>query len=333
MGVNCGSSRSDSVPDVYYSCNLQFPLLQTCDFEMQRIIGTGNYSQVRLARLHGQPVAVKVMNKALLYRQKQVQHVLVEKQVLRLLRSPFVVSLLGTCQDEVDLFCVMEYVAGGELFKVLVKRCKLPKVEACFYLSEVVQALCCLHAVGCLYRDIKPENVLLTAEGHVKLADLGFAKLLSRNERTFTMCGTPEYIAPELINGSGCGLELDWWQVGVLLYEMLAGKTPFMDSSPYRLYEKVLTASPNLSYRVFDEDSCSLLQGLLAKLPQQRLTQAQILAHPFFRSVRWLALLHTPPPFVPVLTDPFDTSCFDVFEEKHSEERLDSDLQQCFEGY
>lgn len=333
MGINCGRSRTDSVLDVYHSANFQFPSLTICDLEMQRIIGTGNYSQVRLARLHGEPVAVKVMNKALLHRQKQVQHVLTEKQVLRLLHSPFIVSFLGTCQDEVDLYCVMEYVAGGELFKVLVKRGQLPKAEACFYLSEVVQALCCLHTLGCLYRDLKPENVLLTAEGHVKLADLGFAKLLSRDERTFTMCGTPEYIAPELINGSGCGLELDWWQVGVLLYEMLTGKTPFMDSSPYRLYEKVLTSSPNLSYRVFDEDSSSLLRGLLAKLPHQRPTQTQILAHPFFRPVNWSTLLSTQPPFVPVLTDPFDTSCFDVFAEKHSEERLDKDLQQCFEGY
>jgi serine/threonine protein kinase len=266
------------------------------------------------------------MNKALLHREKQVEHVFAEKQVLRLLHSPFIVRLLGTCQTDINLFCVMEYVAGGELFKLLVKRNKLAKAEAGFYLAEVVQALCCLHALRCLYRDLKPENILITATGHVKLADMGFAKLLSRDERTFTMCGTPEYIAPELISASGCGLELDWWQLGILLYEMLAGKTPFMDASPYRLYEKVLTAAPNLSYLVFDEDSSSLITGLLCKLPQQRLTQTQILNHSFFRT-------KLRPPHVPVITDPFDTSCFDVFAEEHSEEPLNSSLQRHFQDY
>lgn len=333
MGTNCSRQHPNIVLSVCDSSAFGFHSLHPSDFSFQRVIGTGNYSEVRLARLHNQPVAVKVMNKAHLHKEKQVQHVFTEKRMLRILKSPFVVSILGTCQDDINLYCALEYVAGGELFSLLARRDQLPKAEACFYLAEIVKALCSLHAVNCLYRDLKPENVLLAANGHVKLADLGFCKLLGRNERTYTMCGTPEYLAPELIDATGCGLELDWWQVGILMYEILAGKTPFMDVSPYRLYEKILMASPDLTLGVFGENSRSLLKGLLMKSPGLRFTQTEILEHPFFHQTNWEDLLQATPPYVPQLTDPFDTSCFEQFTEEQSKERLESRLQKEFADY
>jgi protein kinase A len=333
MGISCGRQDPNTVPSVQESNSILFQSIRLNDLALQRVIGTGNYAQVWLARLHDWPVAVKIMNKAHLHREKQVQHVFTEKRVLCLLRNPFIVNILGTCQDDINLFCVMDYAAGGELFSLMTRRDRLPKVEACFYIAEIVQGLCALHAINCLYRDIKPENVLLAANGHIKLADLGFAKLISRDERTYTKCGTPEYIAPEVIDGSGSGLELDWWQVGILLYEMLSGKTPFMDNSPYRLYEKVLTASPNLSSSLFDESSRSLLRGLLTKSPKKRITQAEIRAHPFFKQIIWEKLLQYTPPFVPRLVDPFDSSLFDQYSDERPTEELETFLQSEFEGY
>lgn len=333
MGSNCSRQPPNVVLSVCDSEAFQRVSLKPSDFEFQRIIGTGNYSDVRLARLHGQPVAVKVMNKAHLHREKQVKHVFAEKRVLRLLHCQFVVEFLGTCQDDIYLYCVLEYVAGGEFFSLLTRKNQLPKAEACFYIAEIVKAFCSLHAIGCLYRDLKPENILIAANGHLKLADLGFAKLLGRNERTYTMCGTPEYLAPELIDANGCGLELDWWQLGILLYEILAGKTPFMDVSPYRLYEKILMSSPDLTLSVFDESSRSLLKGLLMKLPELRLTQTQILEHPFFRQTNWENLLQATPPYVPQLVDPFDASCFEQFAGEQSKERLASCLEREFADY
>lgn len=328
MGISCGRSQPGTVRDVS-----RITPIKPSDFHFLRVIGTGNYSHVHLTRLFDSPVAVKVMNKSHLLEQHQLSHIFTEKRVLQLVKSPFVVGLIGTCQDELNLYCVLEYAAGGELFRLMVRKDTLTKKEAQFYLAEVVQALSHLHAIKCLYRDLKPENVLLAGNGHVKLGDLGFAKLLLDQDRTYTLCGTPEYLAPELITGAGCGLELDWWQVGALLYEMLSGKTPFADANPYRLYEKILTSTPNLSLPCFDPDSKQFISSLLIKNPAHRISQAQIYQHPFFQDINWKNLLDMKPPFIPAINDPFDAGYFETFSERHSEARLEGDQNELFSEY
>ena len=328
MGVSCGKPHLHAVQGVFPHTP---PHLR--DLVFLRTIGTGNYSHVHLCRFKDCPVAVKVMNKSHLHKRLQVEHIFAEKEVLHLLRSPFIVRLIGTCQDEVNLYCVLEYVPGGELFNLLVRKNTLAKQEARFYLAEVVQAIADLHVINCMYRDLKPENILLTASGHIKLADFGFAKLLINEERTFTLCGTPEYLAPELIDGSGCDLRLDWWQVGVLLYEMMSGKTPFMDPNPYRMYEKILTKEPDLTGNWCDEETKSLLSGLLTKLPNSRMTEKQILSHCFFHKTVWKSLLDADPPFHPSLSSSFDTCYFEHFPEVHSTEVLEAGSEQEFSEY
>ena len=306
-------------------------------FEFIRVIGSGSFSQVRLAKLKEteMPVAVKVMNKAHLIKSKQVTHVFAEKQILRLVDSPFVVTYIGTFQDATNLFCVMEYLSGGELFRLLCERDVLTRADATFYAAEVTMALCALHGIHCVYRDLKPENVLISSLGHTKLADLGLAKMLLRDERTFTTCGTPEYISPEVIEGMGYKESCDWWQLGILLYEMMSAQTPFASTSPYLLYSNILTMKVRFGEE-FDDASRSLISQLLNKNPENRLKECEILRHEFFAGVNWRQVkeLGLKPPFIPELADPFDSIYYDNPKKLREEEGCIEDcLQSAFDGY
>jgi serum/glucocorticoid-regulated kinase 2 len=187
----------------------------------------------------------------------------------------------------------------------------------------------------CVYRDLKPENVLISASGHAKLADLGLVKMLFDREKTFTTCGTPEYISPEVIDGMGYDEMCDWWQLGILLYEMIAGRTPFNSESSYELYSNILTKQLEFTDQ-FDEVAKDFLAKLLHKNPYQRIHQSDILNHDFFGDMSWeeVKRLGLTPPFVPTLSDPLDTSYFEDFKEKRWEEgTIEDSLQAEFEGY
>jgi len=324
-GVGSGRKRSDSdtvvctldstatrhfsrVPDKRYEAS---------DFEVLRTVGTGSYSVVKLAidKASGSPVVLKVMSKSLIIRKGQVEHIKNERAILALVKCQFIEQMKASFQTPISLFYVLEYIPGGELFKLLSDRSVLPEGEAVFYAAEIVCALRYLHSLKCVFRDLKPENVLIAADGHLKVADFGFAKVLRSEEKTFTLCGTPEYMAPEVIERGGHGLSTDWWQLGILIYEMLYATTPFTDPSPYQLYENII--SKPVHYPTGSPVALSLLTGLLQKRPVDRFTEEEILKHPFFQTIDWTVAERKElrPPFVPQVTSPTDSSNFDTYND------------------
>ena len=312
-------------------------LMSESSLEVLKVIGSGSFAQVKLAVLKATqtPVAVKVMNKAHLLKAKQAEHVFAERQILELMSSPFIVTFYGSFQDPANLYLVLEYVPGGELFHFLCERSTLSRSVATFYIAEVTMAFCALHTRRCAYRDLKPENVLISASGHVKLVDLGLAKVLFGEEKAYSLCGTPEYIPPEVIDGKGYNETCDWWQLGILLYEMITGRTPFTCENPYELYSNILTKKVEFTDK-FDEVAKDFTAKLLHKSPAQRISQRDILTHGFFDDISWEEVkeLGLTPPFVPTLSDPLDTSYFEHFKEKCWEEgAIEASLQTAFEGY
>lgn len=291
------------------------------DLMLLKVIGRGTFAQQVALAKHTRTQSmyvVKTLDKSNLVQRKQVAHTLTEKKVLEAIGGdhPFIVKLYSAFQTERDLNFVLEYCQGGELFYHLQqqKQQKFDEHAAMFYAAEVLSALRELHAKGIVYRDLKPENVLLDADGHVKLADFGFAKQdMQPGKRTYSFCGSPEYLSPEMVNKDGHGMETDMWSFGCFCYELLTGSPPFQHSSSLsRLFETIRQGRvwypPYLSGSVV-----SLLEGLLRVNPSSRLTAAQAMDHAFFKSLDWSDLLqrHVAPPIVPVCSGQDCTQNFD----------------------
>lgn len=289
------------------------------NYSFMRTIGTGSFARVRLAitRQSGEVVVVKSMSKSLIVRRAQMDHVLSEKQVLSSLSSPFIVELKAAFQDPFFLYLVLEYIQGGELYHLLAQTGYIEPQSAKLYASEVVCALSYLHSQSVVYRDLKPENVLIAANGHIKLADFGFAKMLKAGERTFTLCGTPEYLAPEVITSTGHDYQCDWWALGVLLYEMLAGRPPFTGETPFALYEAIVNAEVAFPMTM-DLTARSLIAALLIKAPGARAAEQQVKSHQFFAGVDWTTVeqCKTDPPYKPKIRNPMDARNFDQYPEE-----------------
>jgi serine/threonine protein kinase len=200
------------------------------------------------------------LKKADIVRMKQTEHILSEKEVLSQIHHPFIVNLLKTFQDTKRLYMILEYVVGGEVFSHLRKAGKFPSDVAKFYAAEIILALEYLHSLDIAYRDLKPENLLLDSQGHVKITDFGFAKKVT--ERTFTLCGTPEYLAPEIIQSKGHGKAVDWWALGILIYEMIVGQPPFCDEEPMGIYQKILAGKIYFP-KYFDRNAKALVKKLV----------------------------------------------------------------------
>lgn len=182
--------------------------------------------------------AIKSLSKANLIERKQVDHIRNEVFILASLDNPFIVRQMGFYQDQFYIYMCMEFVQGGEFFSYLQRVGVLSCQHAAFYLAQIVLAFDYLHSYKIAYRDLKPENLLISSQGYVKLADFGFAKVIE--DRTYTICGTPDYIAPEVLLSKGHDWAVDWWSLGVLLYEITIGRTPFMASTPMEMYEKII---------------------------------------------------------------------------------------------
>jgi len=222
-------------------------------------------------------------------------------------------------QSKDKLYFVLDYCAGGELFFHLGKLGTFPEARACIYTAEIVLAISYVHDLDIIYRDLKPENVLLDARGHIRLTDFGLSKegISSSSTGAYSFCGTPEYLAPEILNRQGHGRAVDWWSLGALLYEMLTGLPPFYCRDREKLFEKIRKSE--LTYpRYLSPRAVSLLRGLLMRDPKRRLgsgpTDAEeIKSHPFFADVDWekLAGGEIPPPWDPQLHSSMDTSQFD----------------------
>lgn len=203
--------------------------LSADEFELIRILGTGGYATVWLACFKSDPqknpFALKIIQKSSALAKKQENNVLTERRILSTLHHPAIVELVASFQDKYCLYLLFEFLQGGELFMLLKIQKRLNQSSVAFYLAEVTRGISFLHKHGIIYRDIKPENILITTKGHVKLVDFGFAKKLESSERTFTVCGTPEYLAPEVILPSRPGYtkKVDYWALGVLTYELSTG--------------------------------------------------------------------------------------------------------------
>jgi serine/threonine protein kinase len=211
---------------------------------------------------------------------------------------------------------LMEFVNGGELKTRLEQAGKMADASARFYASELTLGLGYLHSSAIVHRDLKPENVLIDGRGHLKIADFGLAKVVPIHHLTWTLCGTPQYIAPEFITGKGHGKAADWWSLGVLTYEMLAGTRPFVDSNVRRLYRKVVEEDVVFPSSML-EDARSLIDGLLTKDQSRRLGASagdaeDVMGHRWFGSVDWGKVIQKQcePPFVPRARSPHDTRLF-----------------------
>jgi len=263
------------------------------DFSQQRIVGTGTFGTVALVkhRPTKKLYALKVLNKRRIVATRQVVHLRSERDILSKVDHPFVVKIYKTYKDDENVCLLMDHVPGGELFEYIRRAKRFSTSQARFFAAEVVVALAHLHSHGIVYRDLKPENVLLDSEGHIKLIDFGFAKVLEPSERAYTMCGTPEYIAPEVVLSRGHDKSVDWWSLGVLLYEMLMGSPPFVHQERSHLFELIVTGKVRYSHRV-DSTAKALCNALLVTEPSNRLGNLRggvngIKLHPFFTGFDW----------------------------------------------
>ncbi|WWC71841.1 uncharacterized protein I206_105800 [Kwoniella pini CBS 10737] len=236
--------------------------------------------------------AMKVLKKSEIVRLKQVEHINSERSILEKVRHPFVVELYATYQDQLNVYMLLSYIPGGELFSHLRRAGRFSADVTRFYLASIILAIEYLHSRDIIYRDLKPENLLLDRHGYLRIADFGFAKIIE--DRTFTLCGTPEYLAPEIVLSQGHGKAVDWWALGILAFEMLAGYPPFFDDHPLGIYEKILRGDIAFPSHI-DPYAKDLIRGLLTADRSKRLGNLRngardVMSHAWFAGVDWRTL-------------------------------------------
>mmetsp|Transcript_4720 Transcript_4720/g.5667 ORF Transcript_4720/g.5667 Transcript_4720/m.5667 type:complete len:319 (+) Transcript_4720:116-1072(+) len=301
------------------------------DFEVGVTLGTGSFGRVRIAnhKETNNHYAVKMLKKAEVVRFQQVEHMKSEKTILEEIAldpHPFIVTLASTFQDERYLYVVLEYVCGGEFFTYLRNAGHFESAIARFYAAHIVLIFESLHSKDIIYRDLKPENLLLDSEGYLKLTDFGFAKKVKY--KTFTLCGTPEYIAPEVILNKGHGKGVDWWTLGILIYEMISGEPPFVADDPMGIYQQILSGKVSFP-RGYDKSAKSITKKLLLSDLTKRYGCLKGEANDIKRckwlnDISWEKLLKRSldPPIKPEISGEADTSCFDSYADSDDEAPL-----------
>ncbi|XP_056325745.1 protein kinase C epsilon type isoform X4 [Danio aesculapii] len=302
---------------------VQTKRMSLTDFSFIKVLGKGSFGKVMLAELKGtdEVYAVKVLKKDVILQDDDVDCTLTEKRILALARKhPYLTQLFCCFQTKDRLFFVMEYVNGGDLMFQIQRSRKFDEARSRFYAAEVTSALMFLHQHGVIYRDLKLDNILLDAEGHCKLADFGMCKEgILNGVTTTTFCGTPDYIAPEILQELEYGPSVDWWALGVLMYEMMAGQPPFEADNEDDLFESIL--HDDVLYPVWlSKEAVSILKAFMTKNPSKRLgcvvtqgLEEAIKVHPFFREIDWVQLeqRRIKPPFKPRIKTKRDVNNFD----------------------
>lgn len=294
------------------------------DFEIIRVIGRGTYGKVQLVKHKktNQYYAMKSLSKQKITEYGLIDQTLIEKNVLFEVNHPFIASARYAFQTDTKLFLVLEYVQGGDLFQRLIEEEKIPERRVKIYATELVLAISYLHEKHIIHRDLKPENILIDERGNFKLTDFGLVKVgMSKDSTTNTFCGTPEYIAPEIVSQQEYTRMVDWWSVGVLVYRMLYGIMPFYSDNRLELYQIIMNEDPyfpeidsNFDSPVSNE-AIDFITQLLHKDPESRLgfnDEADILKHPFFENVPIEDVLECQykMEFIPEIKDKQDTSQF-----------------------
>uniref|UniRef100_A0A4W6FJF8 Protein kinase C n=1 Tax=Lates calcarifer TaxID=8187 RepID=A0A4W6FJF8_LATCA len=320
---SAGQMRAPSERRQSTESQLQTPRLGISDFTFLQVLGKGSFGKVMLAKLNGKDrvFAVKVLKKDIILQDDDVECTMTEKRVLSLARChPYLTQLYCCFQTPDRLFFVMEFVNGGDLMFHIQKSRKFEEPRARFYTAEITSALMFLHSKGIIYRDLKLDNVLLDKDGHCKLADFGMCKEgIFEGSATGTFCGTPDYIAPEILQEMLYGPSVDWWALGVLLYEMLSGHAPFEAENEDDLFESIL--NEEIVYASWlSTEAVNILKAFLTKNPARRLGcvaseggEGAVTSHKFFADIDWEKLnrREIEPPFKPRIKTPEDVNNFD----------------------
>ncbi|TDH01583.1 hypothetical protein EPR50_G00181940 [Perca flavescens] len=321
--VAVGGEEGRENGDVEGPAAPQIKRMNLHDFVFIKVLGKGSFGKVMLAELKGsdEVYAVKVLKKDVILQDDDVDCTMTEKRILALARKhPYLTQLFCCFQTKDRLFFVMEYVNGGDLMFQIQRSRKFDEARSRFYAAEVTSALMFLHRHGVIYRDLKLDNILLDAEGHCKLADFGMCKEgILDGVSTTTFCGTPDYIAPEILQELDYGPSVDWWALGVLMYEMMAGQPPFEADNEDDLFESIL--HDDVLYPVWlSKEAVSILKAFMTKSPNKRLgcvaaqgLEEAIKFHVFFREIDWTLLEQRKirPPFKPRIKTKRDVNNFD----------------------
>lgn len=340
------------------------------DFERVKTIGKGAFGAVRVVRMKetGQIYAMKIMSKKEMVRKNQVQHIRAERDLMALIDNPWVVRLIYSFQDEKNLYLVMEFLPGGDLMTILMRYDILTDEQTRFYIAETALGIHSVHEMQYLHRDLKPDNILLDKNGHVRLSDFGLCKAFeedagvvskyqelqgdlpkgtaeetkkkSHRERllAYSTVGTPDYIAPEVFGQSGYGIACDWWSLGVIMYECLVGYPPFYADDPMQTCRKIVNWERFLTFppeAKLSEEAEDLLRRLICDV-DKRLTFEEIKQHRFFAPIDWNLLREMDAPIVPAVVSETDTQNFDEFDEGNDDPTDVDDItvnKNAFLGY
>ena len=290
------------------------------DFEKLKVLGKGSFGEVLLVRLkaNGKLFAMKILTKKNVKLRHQEVHTKAERDLMVKINCPFIVNIKFAFQDAVNLYIITEFMQGGEMFFHLHKEKKFSDEKTKFYIVEIILAIEFMHNNKMLYRDLKPENIMIDANGHIKLTDFGLSKIVKKTkEKAFTICGTPQYLAPEILTEEGYDGSIDWWSLGCVMYEMLTGNPAFkIPKGSYLntdLYKKKINVPDYVSPEAKD-----LIKQLLVPNPKKRLGYGidgakKIKEHQYFEDIDWDDAWNQKliPPFIPELNGETDLRYFD----------------------
>ncbi|XP_056128413.1 cGMP-dependent protein kinase 1a isoform X1 [Rhinichthys klamathensis goyatoka] len=314
----------------YEAENAFFSNLNLSDFNIIDTLGVGGFGRVELVQLKSDEVktfAMKILKKRHIVDTRQQEHIRSEKLIMQEAHSDFIVRLYRTFKDSKYLYMLMEACLGGELWTILRDRGNFDDSTTRFYTACVVEAFAYLHSKGIIYRDLKPENLILDHRGYAKLVDFGFAKKIGFGKKTWTFCGTPEYVAPEIILNKGHDISADYWSLGILMYELLTGSPPFSGPDPMKTYNIILRGIDMIEFpKKITKNAANLIKKLCRDTPSERLGNLKngvkdIQKHKWFEGFNWDGLRKgtLTPPIIPNLTSSTDTSNFDSFPEDNED--------------